>query len=341
MAKVLSSTNGRVIFFGGILILSIMAGLSGCTPIAAADAPPAQSFPCPVPPANANIYKVSPAPAKWADDIFQHVNPSYTILPSLNEQLYQEARYATFQRLITETKRWSKIETVKLDDSSEIQIIMTLIDPNLIQAVYLSQVIRYKIFVPEFPAQIKSELDYIGTREELLFFVTIMTVHNGNLTPTSHKVEIQARKIIIINSEDLPIAPSHDDHNLNQPIDTLSEPIFGYLAYPFTTLLNNECKWILDPQYNTNVVITASKIVVDGAGGDDKYTWTIPYTFLVKANIPPTQPQFMIPSGYDLNQIAPLTLPPIPAKPQNGSYSDEFWRDFARFIWNQLTPENY
>jgi hypothetical protein len=339
MIRAPSTSRSRSIILSGFLILTIMAGLSGCAPISSTETQPIKSTPCPQPPANTNIYTI--APAKWADDIFQHAY-TYSLLPTpiqQGEQQIQEARYAAFQYLIKETKRWSTSEIVKLDNLSEALIIITLISPELLQATYLNEIIKHRIFTPDFPTQLQSVLNSVSARNEIIFLVTVITTQNENINGTPHTFDIPVREMILNNSEDLLIMPDHDDHNLDQPIDSSSGYVFGYLAYPFTTLNNNECKRILDPKFNTNIVITVSKILIDGTDNKAKYTWTIPYIPLVNTNAPTDPLMFNIPSNYDTNQISTLTAPP--QLNSNGIIPDDYWSEFAKFVWNQLTLGNY
>ena len=109
----------------GFLILSITTGLSGCAP------PSSSTYEMIVPlvictPDSpvVNVYRAAPQP--WANTIFEFAFPPIpTPIPpnpplQFNEQQILNARYAAFQQLIKETKRWSDTKTVKLDDSSEV-----------------------------------------------------------------------------------------------------------------------------------------------------------------------------------------------------------------------------
>ncbi len=342
MKRVSSNSKNKLIVFGGILILTIISGLSGCAPIPTPL--PERPKPCEQSSAKMNIYKIPSE--SWAEKIFQYAFPALpTPLPpetaapaQLDDLKILEARYATFQYLIKETKRWSDSETIKLDDSSEAQITVTFISPELIQAVYLSQVLKYRFFTSDFPTQIQEVLNSISARDELLFLVTVTTTNNGNPNSISHTIDIPISKMKLNNSEDLAVEPNHDDHNLEQPIHSSLEPVFGYLAYPL--LSNNECRWILDPKFNTNIVLTVPNILMDGAG-ETPYTWTIPYTPLVNGNIPSEAPVYAIPPGFDTNLISTLAVPPNPAMNPNGTNPPSYWQDFARYVWNQVTLGNY
>lgn len=348
MARGLSSTQSRFIFISGFLVLTIIAGLSGCAPLPTEGAPPNKSATCTPTSTKVNIYRVTPA--SWTDMIFQYVYP-YSVIPTpippataipiqINEQQLLEARYAAFLNLINETKRWSDTQTIKMDDSSEAQITVTFISPELLQAVYLSHVLKHRFFTSDFPTQIQGMLNSIANRDELLFLVTVTTTNNGDPNSIVHMIDLPIDNMNLYNSENLKLPPNHDDHNLEQPINSSLEPVFGYLAYPFTMQTFSDCKWFMDPKYNTNIVISVPNILLDGVG-NTPYTWTIPYTSLINANIPANLPTFIIPQGFDTNLLTPLRLPPSLAMNPNGTNPEAYWQNFARYVWNQITLGNY
>jgi hypothetical protein len=324
----------RRLFIFLFLIVMIVAGISGC------GAPTSEQVVCTPTASAVNVYNT--LPQTWTNAIFQYAvaTPMITIPvtgdPSISasELQLQGARYGAFQYLIAETQRWSDIETIKLDDSSEAQIIVTFISPKLLQAVFLSEVLSQGIFYPDFDARTQTMLSSVADRNELLFLLTITTTNNGNLNLRPHTIDIPMSQMDLVNGEDLQIVPNHDDHNLDQPIQSSSKPVFGYFAYPLAVLANDECKWILEPKYNTNIVITVPTIQVDGVNGGP-YTWTIPYSPLIHVEAPPDPPVLMKPPEFDQNLMSSLAQPP------SGINQTNNWQDFARFVWGQIMQGNY
>jgi hypothetical protein len=341
---------GCFLILRGLLALIITAGLSGC-------APSSESSPqvvCTPNPSNINVYRVTPQ--ALTNIIFQFsVSPPIplagiatpTMLPSAiidamqgisstpMPSQSQSSRYAALQYLINETKRWSDIETIKLDDFSEVQILVTFISPELLQAVFLNEVLKQGVLFPDFDAKTQAMLNTVAARDELLFLLTITTTNIGGSNLSSHSINIPIRDMVLTNGEDLPIAPKHDDHNLDQPINSVSRSVFGYLAYPLAVLKNGECKWVLEPKYNTSIVITVPLIQMD-EGSNGPYTWTIPYSPLIHADTPPDLTILMIPLGFDQTLFSPLTSPP-----DGNIYQTNNWQDYARFVWNQIVLGNY
>jgi hypothetical protein len=221
--------------------------------------------------------------------------------------------------------------------------VVTFISPELIQAVFLNEVLKDRIITSNFDVQLQNVLNSIADRDELIFLVTV-TATNNNTNSTRHTIKIPIQSIVLQNdAEYLLILHNHDDHNLEQPINPSVKSVFGYIAYPLAVSTSNECVRVLDPKYNTSIVITVPDIKIDQVSSRP-YTWTIPYKSLMNANIPPAPPMFIPITGLDPTQISPLPKPPYPIPSivlSTGINPDIYWQDFARFIWNQVTLGSY
>ncbi len=336
-------------WFMVVIMTIIMVGLSGCSPQPLTATP---QIVCTPDAPNANIYRS--ASRTTANMIVQSAYPSLptpvspeiaTPMPLLisigPESL--GARYAAFQYLKDQVTRWSDTETIKLDDLNIIEVIVTFISPDLVQAVFLNDFLKNGILTSDFDVQLQTVLNSIAERDELLFLVTVTSTNNNNSNSIPHVIDIPISEMKLNNAGNLESIPGHDDHNLDQPINSSFDPVFGYVAYPLGVLNSNGCNWTLDPKYNTNIVITVPDIKINDATSRP-YTWTIPYKSLINANIPPDPLMFIPAPGFNPDLVFPLTKPPYPlSQPMvaNGSNPDLYWQDFARFIWNQVTLRNY
>jgi len=311
------------------LILSIVVGLSGCAPTQFETTIPVVI--CTPESPLVNVYRVAPQP--WANAIFESAFPSNPSSQSSEQQIL-DARYTAFQQLIKETTRWSDSKTAKMDDSSQVTITLTYISPELLQVVFLNQVLKDRSITNGFQDQLQKVLNNVAERNELLFLLT-MTMKNNNVNPTPHTVKIPIQSMVMNNAENITITHTHDDHNLEQFIDSSADPVFGYLAYPLAGVSANQCKWTLDPKYNTNIVITVPFLEVDGVGNKKPYFWTIPYISLIGPVTSSSTYIWPLPGGYDQNLMTPLMLPPSDINQAT------YLQDFARFVWNQITLANY
>lgn len=239
------------------------------------------------------------------------------------------ARYSALQKLIEETDRWSDTETIKFEDSTKVRITLTYISPELVQAAFLNQALKDNFNAADFQTYLQNTLNTVAERNELMFLFTVTTPNNG-LSPLQHKIKLPIESIHLLNSENLPIPHRHDDPNLEQNIDTTAESVSGYISFPFTVLSGNECKWILNPKYNTKIVVTMPYAEVDGVSDQTPYSWTIHYTALVNPIMPANIPSPVLPPGFNPTWMTPLFTPPTELN------TAEYRQNFARFVWGQI-----
>lgn len=343
MSKYFLSSQSRFLF---VLLVSAIF-VSGCSPFFTPD----PSAACTAEMAAANIYRAEPL--REPNIIFEFAHPPTpvplptstpdpvntpfpvpTITPTSPPSAgqIQSARYAAFRHLIKEAERWSDIQKIKFSDSTEAEIVITFISPELLQAVSLGDALNERNTVFDFNSQARVALDSIAAREELLFLLTVTSPLNyTNLN--NHVIKFDTTTLKLKNAEGLELSPGHIESNLGEPINASSTAVFGYFGYPLVKLDNGKCKWVLDPKYNTNIVITLPEIFVDGVA-TGPYSWTIAYMPLIDLNVPPPPPDFNVPPNYDQSQISPLTVPP------SGIRLTNRWQDFARFVWYKITLGN-
>jgi hypothetical protein len=330
--------NKLHIVLRGFVMLMIITGLVGCT-----SSPPTPTPPilCTPESPNVNIYRT--APQTLVEKIVQHVAQGGTESASAFAQLepqISEARFATFQYLVDQTERWSDSETIKLDVTNEAQITLTFLSPDLIQAAFLlSQILKDNFSTSDIPTQIQTVLNSIGNRDELLFLVTVTATSSAVPNSSQHIIHIPMDRMILTNTEDLPVSHLHEDHILDQPIDTSANPVSGYFAFPLAVLTENGCRWILDPKYSTSIVITVPEITLDGVT-TGPYTWTIPYASLTQQISPEIKLNFSPSEGFNAILLNPIQKPPAPMTSQmlqNGVNPNGYWEEFAKFVWNRIT----
>jgi hypothetical protein len=322
-----------------ILIFVTIAGLFGCGETTSAGT--TISFPICTPDSPmVNVYRAPLQP--WANEIFETAFPPIpTPIPpnppmQFNEQQILGARYAAFQKLTSETKRWSHTEIVKLNDSRETKITVTYLSPELLQAIFLNEVLKNRFPTYGFQDQLQSVLNNVAQRDELLFLLTVISTDN-NTSPIRHTIKIPIQEMVMHNAENLTIMHRHNDHNLEQEIDASSDPVFGYLGYPLSLVTANQCNWVLDPKYNANIVITVPFIEVDGVSNETSYFWTIPYAPLISPIMPTITVVPTLPPEFDQSLYLMLPSP----KPPSDINQANYWQDFGRFIWGQVTLGNY
>ncbi len=341
--------------FGGVfrifLLFLVGAGISGCG--GASQVIPAKPTVCTPQATSVNIYRATPTPVPMqilTQAPMTNGSPQ-TGIESIPNNLTQEQLLALLQQtsgqpvltasagtssdfgtLIYETKSWSDIQTIKLDDMSQAQIVVTFLSPQLIRTIYGNEMRIYGS--TSLNPQIV--LDEIAKRDELIFFVMVITSTNNNLGPASHKILIPIREMVIVNAEDVIAPPLRDDHKLSMEINTSFEPVFGYLTYPFAMQYGVECSWVLNPTFNKNIFITVPHIDVDGVS-TGAYMWEIPYSPLFSSGLPAYSPGT---AAFDAAaQIPSFLTPPSPMVSLLTPYGlpeAAFWQIYAGFLWKQV-----
>jgi hypothetical protein len=163
-------------------------------------------------------------------------------------------------------------------------------------------------------------------------------VINKNSTDLSpYILDIPIKEMVLTNGAWLKVNPNHADQILDQPINLSEGPVFGYLAYPLAVLdnTNNNCNWVLEPKYNTSLVITMPSYVLNNISVAVPYSWTIPYSPLMHVENNEDSSTYCAPASFDEKQLLPLDVPPI------SKNEPDYWQGFARFVWSQVTHGNY
>jgi hypothetical protein len=291
----------------------------------------------------------TPRPNAPTNPIFQYAatatpDPTLPIeeIERRRDRTILEARYAALELLRYEAARWTQVNEVTLDAANKAQILVTFLSPELLMAVFQNNILAHSPKTVDVYAAMNNNLVQITRREELIFLVTVIVV-NPNVA--AHTLDLDIRNVSLKNTDDTTIQPRHDDHNLDQPINLSQGPAFGFLYYPLAIQVNGVCKQVLDRDSNTKINIETPALLVDSVSLGP-FNWTIPYAPLVDTGnsfytpafpITPTLiPQSPItPVQIDESLLSPLKIPSVDMT------SEFFWRDFARFIWGQVTQENY
>ncbi len=340
--------NGIHSFKQGFLIW--LVGVSACA------TPSATTYvPC-VPNESANIYNVAMLPEIRM--LVEQVTSFSSFLPILTPQVatpISQGQFNTlpadftmpsntmvlppqqnaFLYLLNETKINSDWRTFSLDNVTNLNVLVTFLSPKLIQAAYLNDFLYRGQKVDEFEARMRNALLKVVNRKELLFLVTITSNSINTPGATPHVLDIPVEQLMLTNSANLQIKPSHEEHNIDQPFNTLQEPEAGLLGYPIGISKVNECAWVLDPIYDTNIVAVVNSITLDGVD-TGSHTWVIPYIPLVVDSTQQVAPLFTMQSLPSI----PSTLEPRHYPPKDMTTAD-FWSQYALFIWHKITLGNY
>lgn len=325
-------------------IVFIAASLVGCMP----PATPTSIAVTPCPPEAALDDTYAPPSNPLTNPIFQYAAPTPDANLAVEENQRRqdrailEARYAALELLKYEAARWTKSITVPLDAANNVHILVTFLSRDLLMAALQNNIFAHSPRNIDFYGVINGNLAQIAKRKELIFLVTVIVT---NPNSGAHMLDLDIPRMSLRNSDDHIIPPEHDDHNLDQVINLSQGPAFGFLYYPLAIQVNGVCKQVLDRDSNTKINIETPALLVDSIA-NGPFIWTIPYSPLVETGNSFYTPAYpvtptIIPQSpitqveIDASLFSPLNLPPT------DTTSEFFWRDFARFVWGQITLEDY
>ncbi len=348
----LQKINRRIILHWSLLLICI-AGLSGCTAIPVGSPTEVAALEiCPLETPDVNIYLADPSIITLNNiNMLATPTPNLVTLATPDSNLANmnltKARYAAFDRLTHEVERWTDVQSIQVDDTSEVKIMVTFLHPDLIQAVTLNNillnnpnVLNNTATAQQIDAEVRIALNQFAMRKKLTFLITVPATLKTE-TSLPHTISIKIHEMILKNSNSMSIPPDYDDHNLDQAINPNDKAIFGYFYYPLAVTHNNTCTAVLSSQYDTRIVIETSSLIIDNTPGESK-TWTIPYNPLLEID-----PFYYTPDIPPVDQLSLTPIPPVNDPPQTNLSITElknnkgYWSEFARFVWAQLTFEVY
>ncbi|MGA7194974.1 MAG: hypothetical protein WBW94_15210 [Anaerolineales bacterium] len=305
--------------------------LVACAPaVAATDTPPPPTC---VSPATGAINPYISSSDSYASFIYQQYKNKV-----INLDL---AKQEAFSQLANQTKRWSDYRDLGLNETQMARITITYVSPELIEYIVLNDILFDKDNPENLDDELKNQLNDLGSRNELLFFITITgpkyndQAYNDDLLTIS----IPFKQMRLINGSDLMVVPTHDDHVLNEPIQITQGPISGIIGYPISVAQGGSCVWIMDPKWNTTITLDVSSITLNQTQIDTQ-SWSIPYASLVGQSVQNNPPAFVATPGFDVSRVSPLTAPPTPiwdsgAGAQDASWQT-YWEDMGRYIWSRI-----
>lgn len=273
-------------------------------------------------------------------------------LYSLSNNHHLEAKQDALSLLGENTEHWSDRVDIAIDESQMVRIVITYLDPILIQYIVLNHVLSNQGFQnvsttpeadTEFDKVLKRVMKNLGERNEMLFIVTITTpfyreqAYNSNVLT----VRIPIERMELISTADVRLTPTHEDHILDKSIDITHGPVHGFVGYPIAIMDQTQCILVMD-KYTTTLTLDVPYISLGSTQFDSKF-WSIPYHPLVMEEnshpVPTVDPHF------DFSRNSQLATPPTPhwvpnAKDDETDW-DLYWQEMGRYIWNVVITASH
>lgn len=173
-------------------------------------------------------------------------------------------------------------------------------------------------------------LEDIAKREKLIFFLSAFQVNQNGEGVKSHTLGMDVNRLSLVNASGFKIKTAYYDHNLDQPI-VLPQHTNGFLYFPLSVVYKEVCTEVLNPTYNTKIILQLPLINIDGVSSGP-FSWTIDYTYLLNTGNFSYGSNHYVPPD---TEIRSSNTPPTATE-----ISDAFWEQYAKFMWAKLTPKH-
>lgn len=289
------------------------------------------------------------------------VNPYLYAMGQISKQLsdagigYQNsiadpygARQRALLQLADDAEHLSDQANIATNDTNMVRIVITYLDPELIQYVVLNHYLNDPERLSEnkdvvkFNNELKQRLQRFAERDEILFLVTITSpfykenAYNSDVLT----VKIPITELKLINGSGKEFRPKHTDYILSTDIDITHGPVSGVVGYPIFNEEQGQCVWLID-QYTNSLTLELPRVVL---GKDElgRYYWNITYRSLIMPDNNKPNPT------YDPRMATPvgkLDTPPtphwIPNATEDPTDKPKYWDEMARYIWSYLIAESH
>ncbi len=263
----------------------------------------------------------------------------------------QEALFQLGQNM----QHWSEQVDVVNDTSHMVRIVVTYLDPVLIQYIvlnhllndpnYLSTVINNSAMSENsFNFEINKTLEDLGERKEMLFIVTITSpfYRQQAYNSTDLTVKFPIDQMTLSSASKIQVKPTHFDPILNENMDINQGSVSGIVGFPIAMASGDQCNPVID-QWTNTMTLDIPSVTLGGTSYEKKF-WSIPYhSVILQSDIHPTPTYDPFILSKSINK---LDEPPTPSWTPNpttieDAVSQVYWENMGRYIWNVLITESH
>ena len=239
-------------------------------------------------------------------------------------------------------KHWSSNQTISGDNNTVVRVVITYLDPVLIQYIVLNYVLSLpaeKLNATDINIlneKVRERIDKIVKRDELLFGVTIASSSNGS-QPLFLNFPIS--NLALVNPSNWKTLPAHYDHLLAETIDISKGPVFGIVSYPVSVRVGEDCVGFIN-QFTTSLALDLEESLRMDDKTYDYLFWNIPYEPLITGEDNYVTPIYD--PSYE-SRFSGINKPPTPylsGAGTNDTDSIYYWEEMGRYYWGVLVGEN-
>ena len=240
------------------------------------------------------------------------------------------------------------------DNAHMVRIIVTYLDPVLIQYVVLNHELNDSAFLPNvvdsptnantFYFDLGQRLKKLSELNEMLFIVTITSpfYHWQIYNSTDLIVKLPIDEMTLNSASNMQVKPTHADHILNENMDLNQGSVSGIVGYPIAIQLSkDQCSLIID-QWTNTLTLDIPAVTLGATSYSQKF-WNISYRPLITQNEThptPTTDPFILGKP-----IGKLPEPPTPSWTPNPGFdntvSQMYWEEMGRYIWNMVITQSH
>jgi hypothetical protein len=243
------------------------------------------------------------------------------------------------------TGHWSDYVDIAIDDAHMVRIVVTYIDPVLVQYIVLNHELLSSNYVDlnNFNSKLQGVMNELGQRNEMLFMVTITSpfynaqAYNSNVLT----VKLPILQMALVSASGMKVVPTHVDPILNENIDITHGPVSGLVGYPLTVINQSLCTWVMDT-WSNNLILDLPSVTLGSTAFGSQF-WDIPYRALVIQDTSQSTPTYD--PNFDWNRLSRLNVPPTPNWKPSIQFDDTnwkiYWEDMGRYLWDVVISESY
>lgn len=286
--------------------------------------PAATAYPTCAPNYSANIYNPTQTPS-----VFPTVPPLPAPASTQPVQASLTREQLAFRELVDHVERWTNMITIPIGETSSARVAITLLSPELVWTVSFIDKMDENPNNPYIYSEASEHLGEIAASNSFLFFMAIFPIGSGEAGGIPHTIQINAGQLSLVSAKGIAIKPVSYDHNLDYRFPS-TETTYGYLYFPISVNDGSGCIDVLDSTFDTKIIFQLPEVRIDDAP-TGPYSWMIQYTYLLNSeNIHHNRDGLVPPVDAD---IRAKDLPP-----NSVDINEDFWRDYAEFIWGKTTP---
>lgn len=240
---------------------------------------------------------------------------------------------------------WSDYRNVVSDDGQIVRIVITYLDPVLVQYIILNNVLSLPREVSngiDINVRLQNEMTELGRHDKLLFVVAI-TSSTTNVQAYNEQalhLEIPIDNLILIHPSGQKTKPSYIDNILTQKIDVAQGPIHGIVGYPVSVMVQENCMGFLG-DWTSSLTLDLDASLSLGEKRIDSLFWSIPFQPLMLQDENHFVPAYD--QSYD-SRLVKLENPPLPDLRTKSGLDETtaryYWEDMGRYLWNVLIGES-